>query len=74
MIDSINDLLKAGPDTLDEMLLDSKYNKANLRELIRRLIKEMQEWKAYIKRMELQQKEPDEILERIKELINKSNN
>lgn len=40
IIDDINKLVKMSREELDETLLKEKYNKANLRELIRRLTKE----------------------------------
>lgn len=38
MLDRIEDLMKLSSDELDEVLLQEKYNKANLREVIRRTL------------------------------------
>ncbi|MFJ6264393.1 hypothetical protein ACIQGW_05135 [Lysinibacillus xylanilyticus] len=38
MIDRVEDLMKLSRDELDEVLLKEKYNKANLREVIRRTL------------------------------------
>ncbi len=45
IIDDINKLMKMSRGELDETLLDEKYNKANLRELVRRLTKETKLYK-----------------------------
>lgn len=46
MIDSVNDLMKLTEDELTEKLLDDKYNKANLRELVRSSFKKIYEYKT----------------------------
>lgn len=38
LLDRIEDLMKLNRDELDEVLLQEKYNKANLREVIRRAL------------------------------------
>lgn len=45
IIDDIYKLINMSRDELDETLLDEKYNKANLRELIRRLIPELRNYR-----------------------------
>jgi len=51
------ELLKMSPEELDEALLNENYNKANLREVIRRLVKLAQDYKrAYeYEKMKLQE-------------------
>lgn len=49
IIDDINELEKLTNEELIEKLCKKKYNKANLRELIRRLIKRIKEQKETIK-------------------------
>lgn len=45
IIDDINKLLGFSDDELNEVLLDDKYNKANLRELVRRVLFNIKEYK-----------------------------
>ena len=46
IIDDIKDLMLLSPEKLDEKLLEEKFNKANLRELVRRSLKEIKEYKS----------------------------
>lgn len=55
LLDDVNDLMKLSEEELDERLLDPKYNKALLRELVRRSIKmanDYQKLYQYKKEME----------------------
>lgn len=45
IIDSVEELSKLSPDELTEKLLDPKYNKQNLRELVRRALFSRNEFK-----------------------------
>jgi hypothetical protein len=45
IIDNVHELMKLSRDELDEVLLDEKYNKAMLRELVRRSINTAQDYK-----------------------------
>ncbi|KZE65114.1 hypothetical protein AV545_04110 [Paenibacillus jamilae] len=46
IIDDIKELVLLSPEKLDEKLLEEKYNKPNLRELVRRSLKEIKEYKS----------------------------
>lgn len=46
IIDNVKALMDMSEDELTETLLDDKYNKANLRELVRRTLKEAKEYKV----------------------------
>ncbi|MNW62898.1 hypothetical protein D3C74_410550 [compost metagenome] len=46
IIDDIKELVLLSPEKLDEKLLEEKYNKPNLRELVRRNLKEIKEYKS----------------------------
>lgn len=46
IIDEVQGLMELSIDELDEVLLDDKYNKANLRELVRRTLKEASKYKT----------------------------
>ena len=45
IIDDMNSLINMSREELDETLLDEKYNRANLRELIRRIIPELRNYR-----------------------------
>lgn len=45
IIDNVHKLMELSRDELDEILLDEKYNKAMLRELVRRVINTAQDYK-----------------------------
>lgn len=45
IIDDIHDLMRLSEDELTEALLNEKYNKANLRELVRRSLGAVREYK-----------------------------
>lgn len=45
IIDNVHELMKLSRDELNEVLLDEKYNKAMLRELVRRSINTAQDYK-----------------------------
>lgn len=45
MLEKVEDLLKMTDDELNEVLCDEKYNKANLREQIRRSLTKTKEYK-----------------------------
>lgn len=66
MLDSIEDLMLLSEDDLSERLIDSTYNNANLRELVRRSIRKNKEYKgAFEYQVELNEK-MEEKLERTK--------
>lgn len=72
IIDDINKLMKLSREELDEVLLDNKYNKANLRELIRRLTREAKLYRdlflsGYENRL------PENYQESIKKMMEKIN-
>ncbi|KAF6565403.1 hypothetical protein G9G63_09605 [Paenibacillus sp. EKM202P] len=46
IIDDTKELVLLSPEKLDDKLLEEKYNKANLRELVRRSLKEVKEYKS----------------------------
>ncbi|MGV6935956.1 hypothetical protein ACWA2B_10620 [Paenibacillus sp. CMM36] len=46
IIDDIKELVLLSPEKLDKKLLEEKYNKPNLRELVRRSLKEIKEYKS----------------------------
>ena len=76
LIDNPYDLLSKSRNELDEILLDEKYNKANLRELVRRTLKMANEMKYsidYYKKLDEKRtqktNEMKEYLENIKELL-----
>lgn len=45
LIDEVEDLLTMDEDQLLDVLIQDKYNKPNLRELIRRILKKTKEYK-----------------------------
>ncbi|XBO86373.1 hypothetical protein AAGG52_01015 [Bacillus licheniformis] len=45
IIDEVNYLMTLTDDELNELLINEKYNKANLRELVRRTLKVANEYK-----------------------------
>ncbi|QQO41311.1 hypothetical protein 015DV004_95 [Bacillus phage 015DV004] len=45
IIDEVNYLMSLSDDELNELLISEKYNKANLRELVRRTLKVANEYK-----------------------------
>ncbi|MGM1044832.1 MAG: hypothetical protein ACQEXX_01660 [Bacillota bacterium] len=49
IIDDIKELELLSLEELDEKLLEEKYSKANLRELVRRSLKEIREYKGAFK-------------------------
>lgn len=68
IIDSVLKLIELSDDEIDELLLDEKYNKANLRELVRRSLKATKEYK---RALEYEQNEREEAL-RILSLYDKN--
>ncbi|MGD8190194.1 hypothetical protein ACQCN2_09445 [Brevibacillus ginsengisoli] len=46
IIDDVEELLELTDDELSELLQQNKYNKSNLRELVRRTLKEVREYKG----------------------------
>jgi hypothetical protein len=47
IIDSPLTLIRMSKFDLDNLLLDDKYNKQNLRELVKRCLKDLKEWKEH---------------------------
>ncbi|MED2944234.1 hypothetical protein P4284_22760 [Bacillus swezeyi] len=64
IIDEVNDLMTLTDDELNDLLINEKYNKANLRELVRRTLKVANEYKkAFEYEISETKKETDEALE-----------
>ncbi|WP_161513239.1 hypothetical protein [Bacillus sp. AIIW2] len=65
IIDEVNYLMTLTDDELNELLISEKYNKANLRELVRRTLKVANEYKkAFEYETSEEKKETDESLKR----------
>ncbi|MEK3955835.1 MULTISPECIES: hypothetical protein [unclassified Psychrobacillus] len=65
MIDEVKELLALTETELDEILLSEKYNKANLRELVRRCLQVANEYKiAFEYEISEAKKETEESLKR----------
>lgn len=63
IIDEVNYLMTLTDDELNELLISEKYNKANLRELVRRTLKTANEYKkAFEYEISEEKKETDESL------------
>lgn len=63
LLENINELMGLSKDELTEVLLDEKYNKANLREQLRRSISTANEYKrAFEYQKQLNEKERKEQL------------
>jgi hypothetical protein len=45
LIDDVNKIMELSEDELNELLIHNKYNKANLRELLRRTLASTKEYK-----------------------------
>ncbi|MFL1672549.1 hypothetical protein [Paenibacillus dendritiformis] len=71
IIDEVSDLLKLDEEELTEKLLSEKYNKANLRELVRRCLKEVHEYKVAFY---FEKQEHENFRNNINELISKIKN
>ncbi|MFT0803341.1 hypothetical protein VSK91_21965 [Bacillus swezeyi] len=64
IIDKVNDLMTLTDDELNDLLTNEKYNKVNLRELVRRTLKVAIEYKkAFEYEISETKKETDEALE-----------
>lgn len=70
IIDDINKLMKMNREELDETLLNKKYNKANLRELVRRLTKEAKLYRNLFL-ADYENRIPENYDEGIKKMIDK---
>lgn len=65
LIDDVKYLMGLNEDELEEILLNEKYNKQNLRELIKRTLKVTSEYKkAFEYEISEEKKETDESLRR----------
>lgn len=65
IIDDVRDLMALPEPVLNELLLDEKYNKANLRELVKRILKVTNEYKtAFEYQISEEKKETDDFLKR----------
>lgn len=62
IIDDIHDLMRLSEDELTEVLLNEKYNKANLRELVRRSLETARDYK---KAFEYERSENERMKERV---------
>ncbi|MEK5098614.1 MULTISPECIES: hypothetical protein [Bacillus] len=63
IIDEVKYLMTLTDDELNELLISEKYNKANLRELVRRTLKVANEYKkAFEYEISEEKKETDEAL------------
>jgi len=64
MIDDVLELMKLTDDELTETLLNENYNKANLRELVRRTLKVTKDYKRALDyEQSKEKKETDALLE-----------
>lgn len=62
LLDDVESLMEMGEFELDELLLDNKYNKALLREQLRRTIKKANEYKrAFEYELKVNEKLNDKI-------------
>lgn len=68
IIDEVQDLMKLPEDELTELLLEEKYNKAILRELVRRTLKVANDYK---KAFEYEHSKNEELEERIENTISR---
>lgn len=68
IIDDVGILMELSADELNEALLDEKYNKANLRELVRRSISRV---KTYKKAFDYQYSEREKVEEKLASLKSK---
>lgn len=68
LIDDVNKILELSEDELNELLIHNKYNKANLRELLRRTIASTKEYK---KAYEYERKVRGQKEEQLEEYVNK---
>lgn len=64
IIDDVYDLINLSEDELNEVLLDEKYNKALLRELVRRSLKTVNEYKKAFEYEKYEREETQEVLKR----------
>ena len=65
LIDDVKYLMGLNEDELEEILLNEKYNKQNLRELVKRTLKVTSEYKkAFEYEISEEKKETDESLRR----------
>ncbi|PGP12615.1 hypothetical protein COA01_32890 [Bacillus cereus] len=71
IIDDIESLRLLSDDELSEKLLEEKYNKANLRELIKRILKQLSEYEAAFEYQVALNKEKNEQLEDVRKKIKK---
>ncbi|GLO66179.1 hypothetical protein [Oceanobacillus kimchii] len=63
IIDNVDYLLGLSEDELNELLIDDKYNKANLRELVKRTLKYANDYKkAFEYEISVEKKEVDKQL------------
>lgn len=69
IIDDIESLRLLSDDELSEKLLEEKYNKANLRELIKRILKQLFEYEAAFEYQVELNKEKNEQLEDVRKKI-----
>ncbi|MGX5609575.1 hypothetical protein ACWKTZ_24695 [Bacillus cereus] len=69
IIDDIESLRLLNDDELSEKLLEEKYNKANLRELVKRILKQLSEYEAAFEYQVGLNKEKDEQLDDIRKKI-----
>ena len=70
ILDDVGMLSKLPKDELDEILLDPKYNKANLRQLLRISLAEMANYEKAWRYERGEREKAEEKLENLKEKIN----
>lgn len=70
ILDDVENLMKLSRDELDEILLDPKYNKANLRQLLRISLGRIQTYKKAWEYERSQKEKLEEKVENMKEKIN----
>lgn len=62
IIDDVHELMKLSNEELDEVLIDQKYNKALLRELVRRSLKVAKDYKKAFDYEKYERKDTEELL------------
>lgn len=70
IIDNPKELINLSRDDLDDILLNDKYNRPMLRELVRRTLKELKYSQELIKQLYKDMEMDKKIIDRIHELSN----
>lgn len=69
IIDDVDQLLKLSSDELTEVLLENKYNKQNLRVLVKRSLQSVKTYKDAFEYQLLEKEKAEEKIERAKQQI-----